>query len=175
MSARVLVAYGSKMGGTAEIAQAIARELRAHGAEVDVQRARDVRSLDPYPYVVLGSAIYLGRWRREAMKLLAGRQRELLKRRVWLFQSGLEVTDPHGWTEPTPDAVRTIAEAIGTGLPVTFAGRITRETARGIIPRIMARGTQAGDFRDWERIRLWAADVALQVQAAHPGLHLHGI
>ncbi len=40
---RVLVAYGSKYGATAEIAEAIGTALRAHGLEADVRRARSVR------------------------------------------------------------------------------------------------------------------------------------
>lgn len=44
---RVLVTYSTKHGATAEIADAIAQPLRAAGLEVDVQRARQVRSLDP--------------------------------------------------------------------------------------------------------------------------------
>jgi menaquinone-dependent protoporphyrinogen oxidase len=48
MADRFLVAYGSKFGSTAEISEAIAKGLRNAGLEVDVERARDVRSIDPY-------------------------------------------------------------------------------------------------------------------------------
>jgi menaquinone-dependent protoporphyrinogen oxidase len=58
MSGRVLVAYGSKFGSTAEIAQAIGTTLRVAGLEVDAERACDVRSLERYGAVVLGSAVY---------------------------------------------------------------------------------------------------------------------
>ena len=83
---RVLVAYGTKHGATAEIAEAIGKALIAAGLGVDVRRARRVRSLAPYQAVVLGSAVYAGRWRRDAMRLL--RRAELRERAVWLFSSG---------------------------------------------------------------------------------------
>ena len=87
MSERVLVAYGSKYGSTAEIAQAIGTTLRVAGLEVDVKRAHEVRSLEPYRAVVLGSAVYMARWRRDAIRLLR-RRSELGEREVWLFSSG---------------------------------------------------------------------------------------
>jgi menaquinone-dependent protoporphyrinogen oxidase len=165
MESRILVTYASKMGGTAEIAQAIAREIRVHGVDVDLLRARDVHTLNSYEFVVVGSAIYGGRWRREAMQLLRRYRKELTMRQVWLFQSGLTVARPERPVDSTPVAVRELATEIGAGPPEGFAGRLTRDSARGIIPRLIARQATAGDFRDWERIRLWSADVAEQIMA----------
>ncbi len=100
----MLVAYGTKHGATAEIAEAIARALSAAGWEVDVQRARRVRSLERYRAVVLGSAVYTGRWRRDALRLL--QRSGLGEREVWLFSSGPvgeDKGDPEQlerWTKP---------------------------------------------------------------------------
>ena len=96
MNERVLVAYGSKFGSTAEIAQAIGTTLRVAGLEVDVKPAREVRSLEPYRAVVLGSAVYMARWRRDAMRLL--RRRGNLAQREWVFSSG-----PVGEEKGEPD------------------------------------------------------------------------
>ena len=49
-----------------EIADAIGRTLRDHGLEVDVSPAHDVRSLNDYDAVVLGSAVYTAHWRGDA-------------------------------------------------------------------------------------------------------------
>jgi menaquinone-dependent protoporphyrinogen oxidase len=43
---RVLVAYASKNGSTAEIAQAITKELERHGFEVDCLEAAGVRQIE---------------------------------------------------------------------------------------------------------------------------------
>lgn len=67
---RILVAYGTKYGATAEIAERIGAALRDAGADAEVPRAREVRSLDGYDAVVLGSAVYMARWRRDALRLL---------------------------------------------------------------------------------------------------------
>lgn len=167
MNARVLVAYSSRMGGTAEIAEAIAAEVRRHGAEVDVLPAGEVRSVHEYEFVVIGSAIYAGRWRRDALALLRRNSLDLMKRRVWLFQSGLSVTGPGPWQDPTPAVVRRLARVVGAVTPVTFPGRLTRESARGPVARLMARQPSAGDFRDWDRIRRWANEIGMQVNPGH--------
>ena len=67
---RILVAYGTKYGATAEIAERIGAALRDAGADAEVRRAREVRSLDGHDAVVLGSAVYMARWRRDALRLL---------------------------------------------------------------------------------------------------------
>src|SRR4051812_37263473 len=122
MNGRVLVAYASKMGSTVEIAEVIGAELRLHGLDVTVAPAQTVRSVRPYEFVILGSAIYGGRWRLPAMRLLRRERRALMAREVWLFQSGLSVTGEGPWQDPTPDAVAALARDIGIARPVTFPG-----------------------------------------------------
>lgn len=163
MNGRVLVAYGSKCGSTAEIAQLIGMELRLHGLDVTVLPAEKVESVRPYEFVILGSAIYAGRWRRAAMRLLKRERTLLMARRTWLFQSGLTVVEPGPWRDPTPAAVVALAEEIGTPRPVTFPGVLLPETARGLLPRLMAHGRSAGEHRDWDRIRAWARSVAREI------------
>ncbi|NNJ48591.1 MAG: hypothetical protein HKP18_12260, partial [Acidimicrobiia bacterium] len=55
---RVLVAYGSKMGGTKGLAEMVGTELEANGFQVDVMPARAVADLTPYGAVILGGALY---------------------------------------------------------------------------------------------------------------------
>lgn len=68
---RGLVAYGSTLRRT-EIAHAIWTTLRAAGLEVDVERGRDVRSLEPYRAMVVSSAVHMAHSRRAARRLLRG-------------------------------------------------------------------------------------------------------
>src|SRR5688500_5163106 len=86
---RVLVAGASKHGSTREIAKAIAEELRAAGLDADLRDAGNVTSLAGYDAVVLGSAIYMGRWMPEAKHLVERFQPQLAALPVWLFSSGL--------------------------------------------------------------------------------------
>lgn len=163
MNGRVLVAYGSKLGSTAEIAEFLGMEFRLHGLDVTVAPADQVDSVRPYEFVVIGSAIYMARWRRSALRLLRRERKALMSREVWLFQSGLSVTGAGPWEDPTPKAVAALAREIGTAPPVTFPGALLPETAHGVLPRLMARTKGAGDHRDWDRIRAWGREVAAEI------------
>lgn len=164
----VLVAYASKMGGTAGIATTVAEELRAHGVAVDVSPAADVAAVEGYRTVVLGSALYARRWRPDAVRFLKRHARALRGRDVWLFQSGPCGPDAAEPDQPEPSNVARLRAVIDARPPVTFGGVLDPATARGFLARRMARGELAGDFRDPERIRRWAAGIAAVVQAVQP-------
>lgn len=162
---RILVAYGSQYGATAEIADAIGTTLQEHGFEVEVRRASDVASVADYRAVVLGSAVYMKRWRRDAMRLLRRNADELSKRDVWLFNSGpvgdqrLDETDESSeWTRP--EKTRLLGEQIGVHDNVVFGGMVDDD--RGFIRRKMAKNTSAEgrDLRDWQQISEWSTRIA---------------
>jgi menaquinone-dependent protoporphyrinogen oxidase len=60
MEIQVLVAYATKYGATAEIAEKKGQVLRKAGLRADVLSADRVSDLAPYNAVVLGSAVYIG-------------------------------------------------------------------------------------------------------------------
>jgi menaquinone-dependent protoporphyrinogen oxidase len=167
MSERVLVAYASKNGSTAEIAATIAEELRAVGMEVDLTEVTSIRELDQYRTVVLGSAVYIGRWRPEARRFLKRHHVELSERDVWLFSSG-----PIGEQEPgaerwtVPRIVTELGPKIGIHEHVVFGGRVPAEPSN-FVERAIARDTpkELRDLRNWDEIRHWAHHIALSTAA----------
>ena len=74
---QVLVAYGSKYGSTREVAEAVAATLTEQGVAADVKAAGEVRALDGYDGVVLGTPLYLGALHKDVRALIE-RQREAL-------------------------------------------------------------------------------------------------
>jgi menaquinone-dependent protoporphyrinogen oxidase len=160
----ILVAYATKMAGTKEIAEAIAARIRAASHEVTVLDAAKVGTVEPYKAVVLGSALYAGRWRPEAVKLLKRNADLLARRPVWLFHSG--PLGPEQVPQRAPRKVRELAARIGADEPTTFGGRLTPETATGFFAKKMAQSSMAGDYRDWDAIDLWAYRIAQQLVAA---------
>jgi menaquinone-dependent protoporphyrinogen oxidase len=63
---QVLVTYATKYGAAAAIAEKIGEILRQEGLYTDVLPVKRVTDLTPYTAVILGSAVYVGRWRKEA-------------------------------------------------------------------------------------------------------------
>ena len=170
---RVLVAYGTKHGATTEIAETLADTLRAAGLKVDVQRARRVGSLEPYRAVVLGSAVYAGRWRRDATRVL--RRADLKDREVWLFSSGPvgeNKGDPEQlekWTKPR--RVQELAMSIGVREHVVFGGMVAEDA--GFVRKKMARNIppELRDLRDWQQIEAWAQSIAAALTSEPVAAH----
>jgi len=75
---KILVAYATMAGSTAEVAQAVGEEITKTGLEVDVKPINDVRNLEGYDGVVVGAPMIMG-WHRDAKRFLK-RHREEFKR-----------------------------------------------------------------------------------------------
>ncbi|TCC16075.1 flavodoxin domain-containing protein [Kribbella sindirgiensis] len=164
MSKKVLVAYASKAGATAGIAGAIGTELTARGHDVDVLDVNRVKNVTQYDVVILGSALYIRRWRRDAVRFLRHNADALRGRQVWLFHSG-PVGPDKDQAQDMPPAVRRLAQDIGATPAVTFAGSLEPDTARGFLARRLASSDLAGDSRDWTKIRAWATGISTAVEA----------
>jgi menaquinone-dependent protoporphyrinogen oxidase len=164
METRVLVAYATKYGATAEIAAKIGQVLREAGLQPDVLPADRVGDLAPYQAVVLGSAVYMWKWRKEAATFLEENEKTLAERPVWLFSSG-----PTGEGDPVelmssrsfPEALAPIADRIQPRDIAFFHGVL--DTKKLSLPeKLVSKGVKAplGDFRDWEAITSWARAIA---------------
>ena len=164
-SPSVLVAYGTKNGSTAGIADIVATTLRAQGVAVEVREARLVRDVRPYTAVVLGGALYSGRWHRDARRLARRHADQLRTRDVWLFSSGpLNTSADESEIAPVAQ-VADISRRVDAHGHHTFGGRLAPD-ARGMTARAMVRNGRAGDFRNPDRIRAWAERIAAEVMAA---------
>jgi len=163
----VLVTVASKHGATSEIGDAIARTLARAGIGAVVLPPGKVTSLDRYDAVILGSAVYAGRWLDEAKRFVERQHEALARRPVWLFSSG-PVGDP-----PVPDTdsvdVAALRELTGARDHRTFSGKLDR-SGLGFGERAIVRVVRAaeGDYRPWPEIEQWAnesADALLAVPA----------
>jgi len=164
MSRKVLVAYATKMGATAGIAEAIGAELERGGHQVDVREVSKVGSIEEYDAVILGSALYVRRWRPEAVRFLRKHVDELRERQVWLFHSG-PVGPDKDQPEKMPGKVERLAHRIGATPAMTFAGSLDPATAKGFLAKRLARSELGGDSRDWDQIKAWASDVSAAIHA----------
>ena len=161
----VLVAVASRHGSTAEIAERIVATLLATGLEVDMHRIEDeaAADLDRYDAIVVGSAVYEGRWLRSARRFLTDHQDELRRVPVFLFSSGPVGNNTIGVEN---DHVTNLTEVSGAIDHCQFSGRLDRSLLkrreRWIVDIVRAHD---GDFRDWDAVDEWASTIATRLTA----------
>jgi menaquinone-dependent protoporphyrinogen oxidase len=164
MDKKILVAYGSKRGSTAEIAEIIGKTLRQKGLQVDVLDAGIVKDLTPYRKIILGSSVYIGLWHKNAVRFLKKNIESLEKLPVWLFICGptgpgdpIEQMD--GWLYPK--SLRSVIERIHPRAITCFGGKLVMKTLnpfeKWIIKNVKA---PEGDFRDWHAVASWVDTVS---------------
>ena len=171
MDKNILVAYASKYGATKEIAEKIAEVLRQAGLQTDVIPADGSPDITPYKAIILGSAVYVGKWQKEAVEFLQANENILANRPVWLFSSG-----PTGEGDPVelvegvrlPPALQPIADRIQPRDIAVFHGYINPDKINFIekwsIKNLVKK--PFGDFRDWDVITAWATSIAATLRNA---------
>lgn len=164
LETKVLVAYASKYGSTAETAEKIGQQLSLAGFNVDILPVKQVRDLTGYKAVVLGSAVYIGLWRREVKAFLKAQEKQLSELPLWIFSIGptgtgdiKDLTD--GWL--FPESQREIVERIKPRDVTCFHGKADigklNFMEKWILNNVKA---PVGDFRDWNAIASWTASIA---------------
>lgn len=155
---RVLIVYGSERGGTAEIANAIGATLLAEHFDVDIANARETKRIDDYHAVIIGGALYMGRWQRDARRFVKRHAAALRERTVYMFSSGPLDRSAGAHEVPPPPSVAALVRAAGARSHAMFGGRLARD-AKGFVASRMAK-TLAGDWRSWDDIRAWTRELA---------------
>ena len=161
MDKKILVAYASKYGSTGGVADAIGRELCNRGAAVDVCMLKNIGDLNPYRGVVVGSAIYRGKWLPEAADFVERNRGVLRQVPVAYFLVCMTMREP---TEENRRKVLVYLDPVLKAVPQvqpvkvgTFAGALDYSNLSLPIKAIMnLKGATEGDFRDWTAIRAWA-------------------
>ena len=162
---KVLIAYASRCGSTGGVADAIGQTLRGKGASVDVRLIKDVNDLSPYKNVIVGSAIRMGRWLPEAADFVKKHCDKLGRVPAACFVVCMTMKDdtPENRSKVLAylDPVRSEAPQIQSGNIGLFAGAVDYSKLSFVYRSVLkAKGTPEGDFRNWDAVKTWAADVA---------------
>jgi menaquinone-dependent protoporphyrinogen oxidase len=150
---RVLVVYGSSRGGTAGLAHMVAEAFVARGILADIGDATDIDAIEDYDAVVLGGALYHGRWHKDASWFVERNLAALRARSVWFFSSGpLDDSARSGSLAPVTQ-VQELARRADIRGHMTFGG-ILEERSSGFLSSLLAWG-KPGDFRDRQHVEEW--------------------
>ena len=160
---KVLVTYASKYGSTGGVADAIGKELCSKDLAADVVLVKNAGNVSSYQGVVIGSAIYRGKWLSEAVDFVE-KNRDILRQvPVAYFLVCMTLSRPTeenrtqvlSYMDPLLKAVPEI-KPVGIG---TFAGALDYNNLSWINKKILeSKGSPEGDFRDWNAIRTWARE-----------------
>jgi menaquinone-dependent protoporphyrinogen oxidase len=185
---KVLVAYATMAGSTAEIAAAVAEELTKCGHHAQVLPMAQVRSLDGYDAVVLGAPMILG-WHRSARKFLRSHRKQLQHVPFAVFASAMSLTKSgetsiNGvplWIDenlPKPpqnpgklsfreryaslaNYTKPMVKNVHPASIGIFGGRMEYGRLKwwAVLFAMVIVQSPAGDKRNWSSIRLWAASL----------------
>jgi menaquinone-dependent protoporphyrinogen oxidase len=164
MNKRILVTYASRSGSTAETAEAISKILLQDGLQVDLLPMQEVKNLNPYVAVVLGSPIRKSQWLPEALRFVQDHRVELTRKRVAMFTLSITLAMSNSdqyrravgeWIAPVRSQVKPVSEGLFAGrldftkLPLNLDTlKMRLVVASGIFPK--------DDRRDWNAVRVWA-------------------
>jgi menaquinone-dependent protoporphyrinogen oxidase len=169
----VLVAYATRHGATAGIAERLAASLCDNAVAAVPMPVNEVRDVRAHDAVVLGGAAYMFHWLKDATSFARRNRVALRERPVWLFSSGplgtdlvdkdgrdvMEVCRPKEFDELTP-LLRARGERVFFGAYDPGAPPETiSEHMFALLPHARA-ALPAGDFRDWSAIDAWAVEIA---------------
>jgi menaquinone-dependent protoporphyrinogen oxidase len=175
---KVLVAYASRHGATAGIAERIAAGLRDAGVPAEACPVTDVADVGAYDAFVIGAAAYMFHWLKDATRFVQRHRTVLSNRPVWLFSSGplgTDLVDDEGhdiFEASRPKEFDELHALIDPREKRVFFGAWDPDAPPiGIGERMLRHmpasreATPAGDFRDWPAIDAWAADIARELRA----------
>jgi menaquinone-dependent protoporphyrinogen oxidase len=174
---KVLVAYATRHGATAGLADRIAERLRADGLAAESRVIHSLGDIDEYDAFVIGGATYMFRWLKESTDFVNRNRPALAARPTWLFTSGPVGTD-------TVD--KQGRDVLQVALPREFPGLVAAIKPRGtkaffgaldfsqkpigfgerfvrLMPAAKASMPQ-GDFRDWMAVDAWADEIAADLK-----------
>ena len=177
---KALVIYGTRWGGTVKIAESIEQVLTKEGFDVDIIDAKKKRKIlsSSYELFIVGSGIRADKWTKETINFLQENAELLKTKRVALFVSCQMVERQDQARENAKKQyLENVAEQHGFS-PVSlgyFGGFLDFHKSHGLIVDIMIRvnrkslrrngldTTKVHDTRDWNKIEIWAHEVAKAV------------
>jgi len=172
---KVLIAYASAHGSTAEVAQFIGQVLEERQFEVTVASVETIQTVKDYDACIVGSAIHAGMWLTPMSRFLDRFERELAARPLYMFITCIRVLEPDGREHVLQHYVhRETLQQLGVREVGVFAGKLRLDAIDmrerwtlslrydgGVIP-----GEFNDDFRDWDAIRAWAVSVGERLATA---------
>jgi menaquinone-dependent protoporphyrinogen IX oxidase len=174
---KALVIYGTRWGGTVNVAQKIGEVLKTEGCFVEVIDAKQSpENVDSYDLVIVGSGVRADKWTKESINFMKKNAELLRAKKTALFVScqmadrnEQEVRDKAKklYLEKTAEQYGLTPLAFGF-----FGGFLDFSKSHGLFVDVLIRVNRKSlrkngldtqkvlDTRDWSIIEAWAREVA---------------
>jgi menaquinone-dependent protoporphyrinogen oxidase len=165
---KILVAYASKCGSTAEIAAAVGSTLAQTGFPVDVISAHLVKDLDSYPIVVLGTALRMEKPIPEMSDFVKKFRTVLQNKTLACFSAGVYMrSDTPENREKTMEFLTTMLSQLPPPISIgLFGGKVDLQKLSPFWRLLISQDKslmREGDGRDWTVINAWAEELSVQL------------
>ena len=154
---KVLIAYVTKTGTTANAAEIIGGTLRDEGFDATVMPLADAGSLDSYDSVIIGAPINGMAWHPDATAFVVNHAAELSQKDVSFYLlSYIYFTGCNFWKKVIAKAFGRLPQSVHPRKTGMFGGKVEKEFPA--FPRFLfgvRKGTPT-DLQDDETVRQWA-------------------
>jgi len=170
---KLLVAYDTVHGSTAEIAQFMGNVLREYHHDVTVEKVTELKSVSGYDAYLLGTPVYGGMWLTGMSQFLDLFEADLALKPVYFWLACIRVMEEDGYEHARNNYVyHPTLDKIGARDLTIFAGRLNldgidwneRWTLSARYDGHQLPGKLNDDFRDWKAIRAWSEKVSAELQ-----------
>ncbi len=169
---KVLIAYASAHGSTAEVAHAMGRVLLERGAGVTVEDVKKLHQIGDYDAAILGSAVHGGNWLPEMTGFLRAAVEPLADKPVYFWINCIRVMERYGEQHALENYLNyDLLQPFKLRDKAVFAGKLDlanvdwdeRWTLSARYDGSTWPSNFDGDFRDWNVIRAWAEKIADEI------------
>jgi menaquinone-dependent protoporphyrinogen oxidase len=173
MNSEVLIAYCTRSGSTAEVAQAIGQTIRESGLSTHVKPIAQVEAIQPGTAVVLGTALYVGRFPKEFHQFLGRFEAEFAGVRPWIFVLGPTEKARKQFAAAEEQARKEIGKhrslhpadmrVLGGKFDPAHLNLAFPMSLILKLPANPLKKVPASDIRDWDWIHRWAQAIAEEI------------
>lgn len=169
---KVLVAYATAHGSTAEVAERISGALQKHGIHATSANVQEIASVEGYDAFILGTAVHAGTWLPDMTAFVKRTAPSIGQKPVYLWVNCIRILEQYGYDHVVEYyMVPEVLEGLNIREKTAFAGKLRldevdwneRWTLAARYDGTTWPSNFDGDFRDWEKISVWADKVAAEL------------
>jgi len=171
---KVLVAYATAHGSTAEVAERISSALQKHGINATAANVQNLASVEGYDAFILGTAVHAGTWLPDMTAFVKRTAPGMGLKPIYFWVNCIRILEQFGYDHVVEYyMVPEVLSGLNVREKIAFAGKLRldevdwneRWTLAARYDGATWPSNFDGDFRDWDKISEWANKIAAELVA----------